>query len=123
MKNNSKEFYSNKSGLLEKKSSNLVIKTQLENAFDSRWAELKIEGKNINSRSNHVSVVFGNSLFVHGGYDVDKGIIDDFHQMDISEDCEEFIWKKLNNTCDSNPIKLKSHTGVTYKEKFVLFGG
>jgi len=33
-----KEVYSNKSGLVEKKSSNLVIKTQLENSFDNRWA-------------------------------------------------------------------------------------
>lgn len=80
----SKEVYSNKSGLLEKKGANLVIKTHLENAFDNRWAEVKIEGKNIGSRSNHVAVVFGNSLFIHGGYDVDKGIIGDFHEMDIS---------------------------------------
>ena len=78
-KNPSKEFFSNKSGMLDKKNSNLVINTQLRNSFDSRWAEIKIEGKNINSRSNHVSFVFGNSLFVHGGYDVDKGVLDDFN--------------------------------------------
>jgi hypothetical protein len=87
----------------------------LENAFDNRWAEIKIEGKNIASRSNHVAVVFGNSLFVHGGYDVDKGIIGDFYEMDISEECDEYIWKRLNNTCDDKEIKLKGHTGVTYK--------
>ena len=36
--NQSKEFYSNKSGVLEKKRSNLVINTNLENSFDNRWA-------------------------------------------------------------------------------------
>ena len=98
--NPSKEFYSNKSGVLEKKQSNLVINTSLENAFDSRWAEIKIEGKNIGSRSNHISITFGNALFVHGGYDVEKGILGDFYSMDLSEDCEEFIWKPHNNLCN-----------------------
>lgn len=119
----SKEVYSNKSGLLEKKGSNLVINTQLENAFDNRWSEVKIEGKNIASRSNHVAAVFGNSLFVHGGYDVDRGVLDDFYEMDISEDCEEYVWKKLGNSCGDRQIRLKSHSGVVYKEKLILFGG
>lgn len=122
-KNHSKELFSNKSGMLEKKTSNLVINTQLHNAFDSRWAEIKIEGKNINSRSNHISVVFGKSLFVHGGYDVDKGIAGDFYEMDLSEDCLEFVWKKMDNSCEGKQIKLKSHTGVTFKENLILFGG
>lgn len=122
-KNHSKELFSNKSGMLEKKTSNLVINTQLHNAFDSRWAEIKIEGKNINSRSNHISVIFGKSLFVHGGYDVDKGIAGDFYEMDLSEDCLEFVWKKMNNSCEGKQIKLKSHTGVTFKENLILFGG
>ena len=32
--------------------------------------------------------IFGNCLFVHGGYDVEKGILGDFYSMDISEDCQ-----------------------------------
>lgn len=43
--------------------------------------------------------------------------------MDLSEECLEFVWKKQNNVCEDKEIKLKSHTGVTYKEKLVLFGG
>ena len=31
-----------------------------------------------------ILVVFGNSLFIHGGYDVDHGIIGDFYEMDLS---------------------------------------
>jgi len=60
-------------------------------------------------------VVFGSSLFIHGGYDVDKGIIGDFYEMDISEECDEYVWKRQNNSSDDKEIKLKSHTGVTYK--------
>lgn len=67
--------------------------------------------------------MFGNSLFIHGGYDVEKGIIGDFNEMDLSHDCLEFVWKKMNNTCNGKEIKLKSHTAVTYKVNLFLFGG
>ena len=101
----------------------MVVKTNLETAFDSRWNELKIEGKNIPSRSNHAAAFFSSKLFIHGGYDVDKGIMSDFYSIDISEDSSAFEWKKLSSTIDGEPIKLKSHTGVVYKTYFVLFGG
>ena len=35
--------------------------------------------------------------------------------MNINEQCEEYVWKKLNNTCEDKEIKLKGHTGVVYK--------
>ena len=43
--------------------------------------------------------------------------------MDLSHDCLEFVWKKMNNTCNGKEIKLKSHTAVTYKVNLFLFGG
>lgn len=95
----------------------------MDNSFDNRWAEIKIEGKNIGSRSNHVAVIFGNSLFIHGGYDVDKGILNDFYEMDLHEDCDEYLWKKVNNVCGDREIKLKGHTGVVYKERLIVYGG
>lgn len=33
------------------------------------------------------------------------------------------MWKKLSNTCGDREIKLKSHSGVVFKEKFIVFGG
>ena len=54
------------------------------NHFDSRWAEIKITGKNIQNRSNHAAVINGNFMYVHGGYDVDKGILNDFHRIDLT---------------------------------------
>lgn len=56
------------------------------NHFDSRWAEIKIIGKNIPNRSNHAAVVNGDFMFIHGGYDVDKGILSDFYKIDLTED-------------------------------------
>ena len=81
------------SSLLDKKrGSNLLIQTNNETTFDARWAEIKIEGKNIDGRSNHISAVFNSCLYIHGGYDVDKGLISDFHKIDLSETTEQFVW-------------------------------
>lgn len=82
----------------QSKYGNLVIKTSLETAFDSRWCELKIDGKNIPSRSNHIAVFFNSRMYVHGGYDADKGVMADFHYIDVADDCEFFQWKRLPNT-------------------------
>ena len=106
-----------------KKYDSLIVKTNHETAFDSRWSELKIDGKNIPSRSNHVSAFFDSKLFVHGGYDADKGVLSDFYVLDVSDDVEAFEWKKLPNQLDGVPLRLKSHTAITYKTWIIMFGG
>ena len=70
-----------------------------------------------------MTVVFGEKLYIHGGYDVDRGILGDFYEMDLGSTCEEFTWKPLNNLCNDKEIKLKSHTGLKYKERLYIFGG
>jgi hypothetical protein len=29
-------------------------------------------------------------MYVHGGYDADKGVMADFHYIDVADDCEFF---------------------------------
>ena len=108
---------------MDRKPSDIVVKTNLENSFDSRWAEIKIQGKNIPSRSNHASAIHKNKLYIHGGFDADKGMLADFHCIDISDDCEQYRWKHLNNELNGQPIKLKSHTAIVYGSSIYLFGG
>ena len=106
-----------------KKYEGLVVKTNHETAFDSRWSELKIDGKNIPSRSNHIAAFFHNKIYIHGGYDADKGSLCDFYCLDISEDVEFFEWKKVNNMINGAPLRLKSHSAVAYKNNLIIFGG
>lgn len=47
----------------------------------------------------------------------------DFNSIDISEQAQDYRWAKLNNECDGEPIKLKSHTAVIYGATIYLFGG
>ena len=51
---------------------------------------MKIDGKNIASRSNHVAGFFGSKFYVHGGYDADKGVLSDFYMLDVADDVEAF---------------------------------
>lgn len=111
----------NKSG--NTKYSSLVVKTDHQNVFDSRWSELKIDGKNIPNRSNHIAAFFQNKMYVHGGYDAERGVLADFYAIDISDETEAFEWSKINNTVQGVPLKLKSHRGIVYKTCLYVFGG
>lgn len=64
-------------------------------------------------------------MYVHGGYDVDKGILSDFHRIDLTEENREndYTWEELNNLCEEKSIRLKNHTSVTTGEKIIIFGG
>jgi hypothetical protein len=68
----------------DSKLDSLVYKTNKENTFDSRWSEVKISGKNITNRSSHAAVFVDSKMYVHGGYDTDKGILSDFHCIDLT---------------------------------------
>lgn len=62
-------------------------------------------------------------MYVHGGYDADKGVMADFHYIDIADDCQAFQWKKLSNTVNGQPLRLKNHGAVIYKNLLIVFGG
>ena len=77
-----------------------------EDKIDERWAELKISGKNLQGRSYHTLVRHGGKIYTYGGYEVDKGILGDFYEMEVV-DVEEYMWKKVRveNEGEVNPGK------------------
>lgn len=64
-----------------------MLRTGVDSAFDSRWCEVKIDGKNVLSRSGHIAVFFDSKMYVHGGYDADKGVLSDLHRIDLAPNC------------------------------------
>lgn len=64
-------------------------------------------------------------MYVHGGYDVDKGILSDFHRIDLTEENrkDDYAWQELNNLCEGKSIRLKNHAAVTSGDKIIIFGG
>ncbi len=105
------------------RTTNLVVEAGQSN-FDMRWAELKIEGKNIQSRSSHIAAIHNNYLHVHGGYDVDSGVLSDFHRINLNHaTVDKYCWEELEAKCEGKPIRLKNHSAVVYEGKMVIFGG
>ena len=60
-----------------------------------KWEEAKFSEKNIQQRSYHSSIVHDSSFYVFGGYEINKGIMNDFHYLDLeSKEC--FQWTQIH---------------------------
>lgn len=70
----------------------IQVNTTKPQQVDDRWMEFKVIGKNIQPRSYHVAVVYGSYLYVHGGYDVDKGFLSDFYRLQLENQLDGFKW-------------------------------
>lgn len=60
-----------------------------------KWEEAKFSEKNIQQRSYHSSVIYNSSLYIYGGYEINKGIMNDFFSLDLeSKEC--YSWSSLS---------------------------
>lgn len=69
-------------------------------------------------RDRHVAVAFGNSFFVHGGFD---GVsrVSDFWAFDFST----MIWREVVALQGHPPSPRHSHAAVVYNHSLFIFGG
>ena len=105
-----------------------------------KWEEAKFD-KNIQQRSYHSAVIFGTNLFIFGGYEINRGIMNDFYSLDL-ENKDFFTWNSIskNATATTYPGKfylkncynllklipkdaLHRHTAVVFENKMYLYGG
>jgi hypothetical protein len=70
----------------------MQINTTKPQQVDDRWMEFKVIGKNIQPRSYHIAVVYGSYMYIHGGYDVDKGFLSDFYRLQLENQLDGFKW-------------------------------
>ncbi|EAR97403.2 kelch motif protein (macronuclear) [Tetrahymena thermophila SB210] len=101
----------------------ITTKLQLNNTnTDTKWEELIISGRNIQNRSDFTSVIFDHTMYIYGGYEINAGILSDFHKIDLQAGV--YIWDKVvAKNPKKSPGKLCRHSGVVYKNKMYLFGG
>jgi hypothetical protein len=45
--------------------------------------EFKFIESNIPPRSYHIAVIYSNTLYIQGGYDIDHGILSDFYKLEL----------------------------------------
>lgn len=61
-------------------------------------------------------------MYVYGGYEVNEGILSDFHEMQLSHS-QVFQWKKVKPEQELNPGPLMRHSAVVFGDFMYVFGG
>ena len=69
-------------------------------------------------RDRHVAFAFGNSFYVHAGFD-GTSRISDFWRFDFSS----MTWREVVVLGGRPPSPRHSHAGVVYQQKFYCFSG
>ena len=85
--------------------------------IDSKWMELKLEGKNIIGRSYHTAVYYQDTLYIYGGCEISKGILDEFYQINIFS--KHPHWKFLPPNRASKlayPGPRRKHSAVVFND-------
>ena len=74
---------------------NIETENHKEIKSSKRWEECKFSEHNIHQRSYHTSVTYQNKLYIFGGYEINKGIMNDFYELELDSK-DYFSWKNLN---------------------------
>ena len=69
-------------------------------------------------RDRHVALAFGNSFYVHGGFD-GTSRVSDFWQFDFSS----MAWREVVVRGGRAPSPRHSHAAVVYRQSLYIFGG
>lgn len=83
---------------------------------------MKLGGKFI-SRSYFASCIQAGKVYIHGGYNEEKGIIDDFIEAQFYDLPSKWNDIKVRSAKDKNPPGLRNHTLCPYTSNLILFGG
>ncbi|CAD8052466.1 unnamed protein product [Paramecium sonneborni] len=96
-----------------------LISRVSQEQLDPKWQECKIEGKNLQPRSNSAITVLNNQLYLYGGYQYAMGIMKDFYQLNLN--AQTFVWQKIQ--CDYEPGPRCRHSICSFEDNIYLFGG
>lgn len=85
----------NKAGITSLDSETVISKSL------RKWEEAKFSEKNIQQRSYHSTVIHNSFLYIYGGYEINKGIMNDFFSLDLeSKEC--YSWNSLSRNSSSS---------------------
>lgn len=81
------------------------------------WSDVFQQGIGPSARSLHIGVVFGDFLYIFGGYDGTQRTNDFFKYNFITNEWSEII------TNTPSPLPRDRHSGVIYEKYIYIFGG
>ena len=88
---------------------------------EKRWSPVLPSANSANPpspRDRHVAVAFGNSFYVHGGFD-GTSRVSDFWGFDFSS----MTWREVIVLSGRPPSPRHSHAAVVHRNSFYIFGG
>lgn len=89
---------------------------------NEKWRECKIMGKNVSIRSYSAACSFRGLFYMYGGYQILRGMMDDFYSIDLSDSVEKFDWVSIE-AGGHKPGPRSKHALVATKDRILLIGG
>lgn len=83
-----------------------------------RWEELILQENHIHPRSYHSSVIYNDVLYIYGGYEINKGILNDFKKLALKD--YEIGWRDVEVTKIQKSIE-KNQSNSKTTNKLYLF--
>ena len=84
-----------------------------------RWEALSDNGEKPSKRTDHSMVLYGNSLFVFGGYD-GQNRFGDLYKCSLAK---SFKWKLVKTQGESVPLNRFGHCAIVVQHSMIIFGG
>lgn len=83
---------------------------------DKSWTNLNPSGTIPPKRFDHTMIVYGNKIYLHAGFNIDKGYLNDTYIYSFSDN----RWDPSN---DTTPVARSDHGCFIYDKYLVVFGG
>ncbi|MEM4385855.1 MAG: kelch repeat-containing protein, partial [Candidatus Anstonellales archaeon] len=83
---------------------------------DRSWVEINHTGDIPSRRFDHTMIVYNGKIYLHGGFNPDKGYLSDTYIYSFSDN----KWDLSN---DSTPVARSDHGSFIYDKYLVVFGG
>lgn len=87
-----------------------------EKVASKRWEELILQENHIYPRSYHSSVIYNDILYIYGGYEINKGILDDFKRLTLKD--YETGWQDVEVTKNQKTAEKKKSNSKNEKKLF-----
>lgn len=96
-------------------------RTDFDMSVIDNWCEIRCSNAP-KRRSNHISFIYDESLYIFGGMDINEGKMNDLYSLPLTSGFDNPKWK-IVETVGIIPEALCYHSGVVYDVNLYVFGG
>ncbi|KAL4490971.1 hypothetical protein ABPG72_008707 [Tetrahymena utriculariae] len=108
---------------IKRKQISLITPINKIDNIDKRWQEIKVSGKNLESRSYHAICINGDYLYTYGGYENNEIMSSLFARLKMQNHNDKYDWEIISTKSLLTPGTRRRHSLVSFQDKIYLFGG